>query len=220
LGLFRSVSSSSSSSSSSTMSKHATTTVSPIRTAVTDHVSSIQPRFLPCSMSLLNFGRPVEVTPCNNKKRKRPLEKDVLCLGTWEIPLRGGWLALAAPTTATSIMSSSKHNKDNPPKYYGKLWFAIGKIKCYHDQQPHLWHRKLQDYNDVESPSSAYHYQLTSRIIEYRPWLAGPAPVSPVRRWMYLSTQSVFHAYITWRFHNEWEASIHHHLKIANKQPR
>jgi hypothetical protein len=55
---------------------------------------------------------------------------------------------------------------------------------------------------------------LQTNIVDYRPWLAGQAPVPLVRKSLYLSTQSIVHAYITWRFHQAWR----HELKQVIKQ--
>jgi len=35
----------------------------------------------------------------------------------------------------------------------------------------------------------------------YYPAIAGPAPVNPIRKAAYLSSQSLIHAYVMWRFH-------------------
>jgi hypothetical protein len=55
---------------------------------------------------------------------------------------------------------------------------------------------------------------LQMNIVDYRPWLAGQAPVPLVRKSLYLSTQSIVHAYITWRFHQAWR----HELKQVIEQ--
>jgi hypothetical protein len=76
-------------------------------------------------------------------------------------------------------------SKDN--KKYGKLTFSVTK---------------------QEQQSSDKHYVfLKSKIVNYRPWLVGRHP-SKVRQRLYLSTQSVLHAYITWRFHKSWQAEL------------
>jgi hypothetical protein len=40
------------------------------------------------------------------------------------------------------------------------------------------------------------------------PWIAGPPPVAPTRKWGYLSTQSLVHAYVMWRFHLTWNDRV------------
>lgn len=57
-------------------------------------------------------------------------------------------------------------------------------------------------------------FLVESRIMGYRPWLVGSAPVSPIRKFLYLSTQSKMHAYITWRFHRQW----HHNLLLQGQE--
>jgi hypothetical protein len=49
---------------------------------------------------------------------------------------------------------------------------------------------------------------ITTQIVGYRPWLTGDAPIHPVRAWLYLSTQSIVHAHVTWRLHRRcWNYS-------------
>ena len=38
----------------------------------------------------------------------------------------------------------------------------------------------------------------------YCPWIAGGEGSPMAQKWMYLSTQSIVHAYIMWRFHKRW----------------
>ena len=53
----------------------------------------------------------------------------------------------------------------------------------------------------------------TNQILEtrieggYRPTISGYPPVSRARAWTYRSTQSLFHAYVMWRFHNYCHAA-------------
>ena len=42
---------------------------------------------------------------------------------------------------------------------------------------------------------------IRTAIVGYRPWLAGPAPLAAWRRRAYLSSQSLIHAYVMWRYH-------------------
>lgn len=42
----------------------------------------------------------------------------------------------------------------------------------------------------------------------YCPWVAGDPPVPFVRKWTYLSSQSLVHAYVMWRYHKAWSAGI------------
>jgi hypothetical protein len=42
----------------------------------------------------------------------------------------------------------------------------------------------------------------------YCPWVAGNPPVPFVRKWTYLSSQSLVHAYVMWRYHKAWNAGI------------
>ena len=40
-----------------------------------------------------------------------------------------------------------------------------------------------------------------SRVVNYRPAIAGASPVNPVRRLLYLTTQRYVHSYVMYRFH-------------------
>lgn len=42
----------------------------------------------------------------------------------------------------------------------------------------------------------------------YCPKLAGPAPVSFLRKWGYLSTQSLVHAHVMWKLHRTWNSRV------------
>lgn len=58
-------------------------------------------------------------------------------------------------------------------------------------------------YNGALSFSMKTNQILETRIeCGYRPAIAGNPPVSRARSWTYRSTQSLFHAYVMWRFHN------------------
>ena len=51
-------------------------------------------------------------------------------------------------------------------------------------------------------------FHLESQLVGYRPWLAGEAPVSSIRKFLYLNTQARIHAYVAHRFHREWRRQI------------
>lgn len=49
---------------------------------------------------------------------------------------------------------------------------------------------------------------IATKLVGFRPWLTGEAPVHPLRAWFYLSTQSLVHAHVTWRLHRHcWKYS-------------
>jgi hypothetical protein len=48
----------------------------------------------------------------------------------------------------------------------------------------------------------------TTIVGNYRPWVAGDPPVPFLRKWTYLSSQSLVHAYVMWRYHKAWNAGI------------
>ena len=65
---------------------------------------------------------------------------------------------------------------------------------------------KIRRQWQEEEPKRKFH--LESQIVGYHPWLAGEAPVSSIRKFLYLNTQSRIHAYVTYRFHREWRRQI------------
>lgn len=137
-----------------------------------DSITSIRPLYLP--FSLLNFGNS---RPCRDRLAERTNHRDITIIGCWEIPLRGGLLALPSCKDCSN---------------YGKLTFSISKL-----------HKSPQRKGHLE-----YNYQLSTHIVRYTPWLAGPPPVSRIRKQLYLHSQSFVHAYVTWRFHRAWQRKL------------
>lgn len=73
------------------------------------------------------------------------------------------------------------------PDYFGCLRFELKPVKVSRGNKPQVTTLTLE-----------------SRIVDYRPWLVGPPPVSRIRKHLYLNSQSRIHAYVTWRFHQAW----------------
>lgn len=136
-----------------------------------DDVMCIHPILFP-SLRLLDFGRPKP----GPQHKQHP--NDVLC-GSWEIPIRGGLLALPSGY--------------NGQGYHGKLTFSIA-------EQRH-------------ANCNGSMYQLTTHIVKYSPTLAGPPPVQRIRKQVYLHSQSLVHAYVTWRFHKVWKQELLQYAK-------
>ena len=72
--------------------------------------------------------------------------------------------------------------------YFGRLRFELKPM--------------LEGSHRTKQPNAKL--KLESSIVDYRPWLVGPAPVSRIRKYLYLNSQSQIHAYVTWRFHKAW----------------
>lgn len=51
-------------------------------------------------------------------------------------------------------------------------------------------------------------YMRTTIAGSYCPIVAGAPPVPFVRKWTYLSSQSLVHAYVMWRYHKAWNTGI------------
>jgi len=164
--------------------------------------STLRARFIPFPVTFLEFGKMVESSNDNHDN------DDGLnnVLASWDIPLQGGALVLQADQD-----TRSKLQGNNYPR--GKLTFTIQNTK--------QTHRTWED-TDEESPR----YQIITRIVDYRPWLAGGGwsssphiePTRRLRHAFYLSTQSVVHAYMTFLFHRTWRQNLTTALMIENNK--
>jgi hypothetical protein len=191
--------------------------------------SSLRHRFLPFPLTFLEFGKMVESSSNdNNYKNNDNDDNDLVVLGSWDIPLNDGLL----------ILQQKPHQQQQRSNncYRGKLTFAIAKTK----KTP--YGGKREDNKDDDEESSP-RYQIITRIVDYQPWLAGGGwsssssspssttidtastcdntgthiePTRRLRHAFYLSTQSVVHAYMTWRFHRTWRNKLTTALMIGN----
>lgn len=50
--------------------------------------------------------------------------------------------------------------------------------------------------------------KMKTRIVNYKPAIAGCAPLNRVRKLFYLSLQRPIHAYVMWRFHQDCQKSV------------
>ena len=114
-----------------------------------------------------------------------------------ELPVQGGFFALAPPSI--------------PATDCGCLKFTL--IAANHPSKIKYNHNKISQGNLM--------LHLRSEISgNYCPWLAGPAPVPFIRKWMYLSTQSLVHAYVMWRFHHEFRnRTVKHIIPTTINEP-
>mmetsp|Transcript_41504 Transcript_41504/g.47908 ORF Transcript_41504/g.47908 Transcript_41504/m.47908 type:complete len:393 (+) Transcript_41504:184-1362(+) len=164
--------------------------------------STLRARFIPFPITFLEFGEMVESSN-DNYDNDDGLNN---VLASWDIPLQGGALVLQADQ-----QTRSKLQGFNYPR--GKLTFTIQNTK--------QTHRTWEDTNE-ESPR----YQIITRIVDYRPSLAGGGwsssphiePTRRLRHAFYLSTQSVVHAYMTFLFHRTWRQKLTAALMIENNK--
>lgn len=135
----------------------------------------------------------------------------------WEIPIKGGWLAM--------------RDDDDDNGYFGKLTFGMTINKRRQRE-------KTLKQNGSSPRMQMTEIILQSNIVDYRPKLVGSFPTCTmtteggtskststlsswstlrrhaamtrhtIRKRLYLSTQSVLHAYICWRFHHEWQETV------------
>jgi hypothetical protein len=174
--------------------------------------SSLLARFVPLPVKLLEFGKIVESSPSSvdNHGDNVINQKGLIVLGSWDIPLQGGSLLL--------------EDDESGPDYRGKLMFAIARKTQLPDED--------QSDDSIESCRNSNSYQIITGIRDYRPWLAGGGYTSKSEEnkthdnvWdaikanretttrklchgFYLSTQSMVHAYVTWRFHSAWRQQL------------
>lgn len=71
--------------------------------------------------------------------------------------------------------------------------------------------KKLKNFGYLEFTATCENYKndpsshtlmITTKIIDYPPRVAGPAPVCSIRKELYLKSQSILHAYVMRRFHS------------------
>lgn len=186
--------------------------------------SSLVPRFVPFPVKLLEFGKIVETKPplCIDDNGSNEFHKgDLVVLGSWDIPLQGGALVLDDDQILARKLSSSRKSG---PDYRGRLIFAIAKrSELSHEGK---YNKSFKHCNEGNR------YQIITGIRDYRPWLAGGGYSSKSEEnkssgniWnaikanrvsttrflnhaFYLSTQSMVHAYVTWRFHHAWKRQL------------
>ncbi len=130
-------------------------------------------------INLLTFGQPTTVTYRSRKKNENiegsySIENEVVT----DLPVIGGLLAC---------------RKRGRKSSYGLLRFKFTQT--------------CEILPDVEGKSQASQelievLRLETRVIDYRPALAGFPPVGKMRKSLYTSTQRLLHAYVMWRFHN------------------
>jgi hypothetical protein len=123
----------------------------------------------------------------------------------WELPIMPtSWLALP--------------NDDHHPHYFGCLRFECKPVKTHRldSETIVVTHNESGGRQEVDEPLllstptllHQHDLELESQIVDYRPWLAGKAPVSRVRKFIYMHTQSQIHAYVTRRFHTAWREAL------------
>lgn len=63
-------------------------------------------------------------------------------------------------------------------------------------------------FENYDSDPSKIMMMITTKIINYPPKIAGPAPVCLIRKAIYLKSQSLLHAYVMWRFHSHCHKAV------------
>lgn len=87
----------------------------------------------------------------------------------------------------------------------GSLLFFFKKIRPMHDDDDD---DEQDDENAAVDYAAMCECSLTSALVKYRPRLLGTAPINIFRKWTYISTQSIVHANVMWRFHHHlWKQS-------------
>jgi hypothetical protein len=123
-------------------------------------------------VNLISFGRTQGQRFSFQTSTNRGPTKTSQC--TLALPITGGLLTLPDP---------SKPNGGNR----GSLLFTLTKS------------REVGATDDSDEPSKTV-CSITTTIGGYRPSIAGSAPVNVFRKWTYLSTQSIVHANVMWRY--------------------
>lgn len=162
-----------------------------------------QPTTMICApifdINLISFGVPsVTVIPpcrsntyskksCNDEKQTRQQHYSVLA----KIPVVGGLLVCNTNKDRTEL--KTKRQKMDMGNKYGEIWLQV--TLPQRDRAA----REQNGYADIE---------IETRLVDYRPSIAGIPPIGSVRRLLYRHTQSYLHAYVMWRFHNHCYKNI------------
>jgi hypothetical protein len=107
----------------------------------------------------------------------------------WKLPITGGLLVDHSSSISSSSSSGSLGEKKRD---MGCLVFETTTTSTTAATTP---------------PSLTCRFE-SSIAGNYGPWIAGPAPIPSHRKWTYLCSQSIVHAYVMWRFHNAWNKRV------------
>jgi hypothetical protein len=141
-------------------------------------------------VNLLTFGRTQGQRFSFQTKSSKGSIQTSQC--TLALPITGGLLAMSSPS------------KPNGGKR-GAVLFTLTKS------------REIGAAADLDQPPETV-CSISTTIGGYRPSLAGSAPVSSIRKWAYLSTQSIVHASVMWRFHRRcWSMTSDKVLPAGSK---
>lgn len=137
-------------------------------------------------LNLLCFGNPrstMTTMKSNNGSRRRRFQVD--------FPVIGGLLDGKRQVQATDSANISEH---------GCIRFVVEQEEV-----------KVQDEDNTQLGRKFWsNVQIESSICDgYCPAISGGAPVNVIRKIAYLSSQSLVHAYVMWRFHGKVWASTH-----------
>ena len=132
------------------------------------------------SLNLLTFGKPC-ATKLNleTKNQEGKIIRSSQC--TITIPIIGGAMTLIPVEEKRSWKSQN-----------------AGALKCTLTARHAPASLSSKDGQKKEQQTSC---SMVTRLVDFRPRLAGGPPVNPFRAGMYLSTQSLVHAYVMWRLH-------------------
>ncbi len=143
-------------------------------------------------INLLTFGQPTTVTYRSRKKNEKiegsySIENEVVT----DLPVIGGLLSCRNGGRKDGKISCT--GSGSPHSSYGLLRFKFTQtceILPYEDGNPQASQELIETL------------RLETRVIDYKPALAGFPPVGRMRKSFYSSTQRLLHAYVMWRFHN------------------
>eukprot|EP00536_Pseudo-nitzschia_multiseries_P013468 jgi/Psemu1/309994/fgenesh1_kg.576_\ len=209
--------------------------------------SSLMARFVPIPVKLLEFGKAVESLPPSSSLHLEGERTDDKCdndglviLGSWDVPLKGGTLILQDDEPQQQELEESSSCSSD---YLGKLTFAIAKTTPSRtpDQRNGGSAEKsplnnyqiitgIEDYrpwlagggytSNVSQNDDTDHLRGLART-KNKVRNALTANRETTTRQLchafYLSTQSMVHAYVTWRFHHEWRKELEAVVRSAAK---
>jgi hypothetical protein len=140
-----------------------------------DDETAIQLRCLK-GVNLLSFGRPHSL---------RTFQHQRFVSVTTNLPITGGWFAVIVP-------ADCRLHRFPFQKKVASGGGALRLSLLCKRQKTSYNKRTTLDHDDI---------QIQTELVGYRPRLASGHPVRTLRKHLYLSTQSIIHAYVMWRFH-------------------
>ena len=194
----------------------------------TEESTSIHLRFFK-NIPLLSFGqvgvvkvagavkRPQEQQEHNNQQEQAcTATTSSNCSFPYELhlPITGGLLSRLMVTPSSSSAVSNNDNDNDTSSNGNNNQHDRGMLKyiveIVNDDDNTSSSTQSSSSDSVEAkPGATIRCRLRTEISgNYCPWIAGKPPITKLRKFVYLKSQSIIHAYTMWRFHRVWKKMV------------